>query len=77
MPAILIRDVPEEIHKKLKTRAATHRRSLGREALVLLEKALLESVERPTLEQIRAMRIKTSKPLTQEFFDEAKRTGRP
>ena len=77
MPGVLIRDVPDEIHNKLKARAAANRRSLGREALVLLEQALEDRVGPPTLEQIRAIRVKGAKPLTQELLDEARKTGRP
>jgi len=77
MPGVLIRDVPEEIHKKLKARAAANRRSLGREALVLLEQALQDPAGPPTLEQIRAVRVKGAKPLTQDLLDEARKTGRP
>ena len=76
MPGVLIRDMPEGTHEKLKARAAANRRSLGREALVLLEKALEDPARRPTLEEIDALRIKPRKPLTQEFLDKAKKEGR-
>jgi plasmid stability protein len=76
MPGVLIRDMPEGTHKKLKARAAANRRSLGREALVLLEKALEDPDRRPTLEEIDALRIKPRKTLTPEFILEAIRTGR-
>ncbi len=76
MPGVLIRDMPEDVHQKLKARAAANRRSLGREALVLLEKALEDPQRRPTLEEIDAIRVKPRKPLTSEFILKAIRTGR-
>lgn len=77
MPGVLIRDVPEALHEKLKARAEVHRRSLGREALVLLEKALTTPAGPPTLEEIDRLRVKGAKPLTQELLDRARQTGRP
>jgi len=77
MPGVLIRDVPEELHEKLKARAEAHRRSLGREALVLLEKALTVPAGPPTLEEIDKARVKGAKPLTQSLLDRARQTGRP
>jgi len=77
MPGVLIRDVPEELHEKLKARAEAHRRSLGREALVLLEKALTTPAGPPTLEEIDRLRVKGAKPLTQALLDRARQTGRP
>ena len=77
MPGLLIREVPPKLHKKLKARAAAHRRSLGREALVLLEQALEDPAGPPTLAQIDKMRVRGTKPLTQELLDRARKTGRP
>ena len=76
MPAVLIRDVPKEMHKKLKARAAANRRSLSREALVLLERALVDPPKVPTIEEIDAIRIKPREPLAEEFLSRAKRKGR-
>lgn len=77
MPGVLIRDVPEELHDKLKVRAEAHRRSLGREALVLLEQALSTPAGPPTLEQIDALRVEGAKLLTQDLIDRARTSGRP
>lgn len=76
MPAVLIRDVPEEMHKKLKAQAAANRRSLSREALVLLERALVDPLSTPTIEEIDALRIKPRESLDPDFLDRAKRAGR-
>lgn len=42
MPAIVLKSVPEALHKRLKRAAAAHRRSLTQEAIVLLEAALAQ-----------------------------------
>ena len=77
MPGVLIRDVPDELHEKLKARAEAHRRSLGREALVLLERALATPAGPPTLDEIDTLRVEGAKPLTQDLIDRARQTGRP
>ena len=41
MPGLLIKDFPPELHLKLKEDAARHHRSMTRQALALLEQALL------------------------------------
>jgi plasmid stability protein len=76
MPGVLIRDVPDELHEKLKVRAEAHRRSLGREALVLLEQALSTPAGPPTLEEIDSLRVEGARPLTQELIDSARQAGR-
>ena len=40
MTGLIIRDVPEELHKKLKQQATRHHRSMNKEAIALLEQAL-------------------------------------
>ena len=77
MPGVLIRDVPEDLHEKLKARAEVHHRSLGREALVLLERALADPAGPPTLEEIDGLRVKGAKTLTQDLLDRARTTSRP
>jgi plasmid stability protein len=74
MPGLLIRDLPDDLHRKLKERAARNRRSLNKETLVILETALrdmstLENPEPPTPHKGRFQ-------LTDEWIDQAKREGR-
>ena len=76
MPGILIKDVPTSVHQRLKTRASANRRSLAREALVILEEALADRAGPPTLEEIDRLRTKGARPLTQEIIDRARRIGR-
>jgi plasmid stability protein len=40
MAALLIKDFPPELHRKLKEEAERHHRSMTRQALALLERAL-------------------------------------
>jgi plasmid stability protein len=40
MPALLIKDLPPELHAKLKREAARNHRSMNRQALVMLEQAM-------------------------------------
>lgn len=77
MPGFLIKDLPEELHQRLKRRAEAHRRSLGREALTILEEALRDAAGPPSLEEIDRLRTHGSGPLTQALLDEARRLVRP
>jgi len=73
MPGLLIKNVPLKLHRKLKTMALLHHRSLTREALALLEQAVsgnwLRSRELPPA-------LKGRFSLTNEFINMAKREGR-
>jgi plasmid stability protein len=63
--SILIKDIPPELHERLREAAARDHRSLNREVIALLEKALtVRPTELPPP-------IKLSVPLTQELLDEA------
>ncbi len=71
MAALLIKDIPREVHEWLKREAARNRRSMTQQAIVLFE------------EQMRRFRpvtfpapARTRTPLTAEFIDQAKREGR-
>ena len=73
MGALVIKNFPEQLHAKLKARAAEQHRSMTREAIALIEAALDESPR-----QVR----ETPPPykgrflLTQTFIDDAKKSGR-
>lgn len=77
MTGLLIKDLPDDVHARLKDRAAAHRRSLSGEALTILEEALRDSAGPPTLAEVDRMRVKGKRPLTQELIDRARREGRP
>lgn len=72
MAGIVIRDLPEELHSRLKQQAARHHRSMNKEAIALLEQALCctDSVrEAPPP-------YKGKLKLTDDFINKAKREGR-
>lgn len=73
MPAVLIKNVPADLHRRLKQRAEQNRRSMNQETLLLLEKALDETPGRKTdLPQP----IKTRRLLTDSWLKRAVRSGR-
>jgi plasmid stability protein len=77
MASLMIRDLPPKLLERLKERAKVNRRSLGKEALVILEQALGMSGWPPNIEELDNLRIRGSKPLTQDLLDEARESGRP
>ena len=40
MPAVIVRDMPVGMHRRLKSAAVQHHRSMNREVLAILEQAL-------------------------------------
>ena len=67
----MIKDVPAPLLRRLKEAASRHRRSMTREALVILEEALAQGVPAALPAPYRG-----SIPLTKRLIDKAKRTGR-
>ena len=76
MPGVLIKNVPPQLHERLKQRAARHRRSMNRELLVLLEEALDDRACPPTLETIDRLRVYGRRPLSEALVDDALTAGR-
>lgn len=76
MPGLLIKELPKDLHRKLKARAAAHRRSLSSEAIVILETALHDRSGPPTLAEIDQLRTRGRQPLTQSVLDRARRRER-
>ena len=72
MAGLIIRDIPEELHNKLKQQAAQHHRSMNKEAIALLEHALtVDNVAREIPPPYHGKR-----KLTGAFINKAKREGR-
>ena len=71
MPALLIKDIPREVHAWLKREAERNRRSMTQQAIVILEERMrrFHPVRFPPPAQTRTV-------LTAEFIDRAKREGR-
>ena len=72
MPGLLIKNLPAPLHRRLKEAASRHRRSMTREALVILEEALGQAVAPGQL----PAPYRGSIPLTKRLLDTARRTGR-
>ncbi len=75
MPGLLIRDMPVEVHRRLKELARANRRSTTKQALILLEEALGGARRRVSLENVRPVRANV--PITDWLIEEAIRRGRP
>lgn len=77
---ITLKNVPDNLHKVLRDRAAGNRRSLNNEALLILEKALLPSRVNSSLDtkliKIDQKRVKMSVSLTDEMIEKAISEGR-
>ncbi|MEI6808963.1 MAG: hypothetical protein WCN95_09580 [bacterium] len=71
MAALLIKDLPVDIHVWLKQEAQRNRRSMTQQAIVLFEERMQK------FQQIHWSRpFKTRTPLTDEFITRAKKRGR-
>lgn len=71
MPALVIKDLPAEIHQRLKRDAARHHRSMTQEAIFILEQALHRVRPIPDVTPYKGVF-----PLTNDFINKAKREGR-
>jgi plasmid stability protein len=82
MPTLTLRDVPAEVLKRLRRRAAEERRSLNQEAIHLLDLALRAEMLSPAAQAdawMRLARWKSSKSAKQEIAEiyAARTLGRP
>ena len=78
MATLSIKNVPDALVKRLKSQAATNRRSLNLEVIAVLE-AATRSVPidiDAELARVRAVRIKLKHPVSDEYINRAKRAGR-
>lgn len=71
MPALVIKDLPAELHRRLMKDAAQHHRSMTQQAIVILEQALHRVRPVPDFTPYRG-----AFPLTNDFINKAKREGR-
>ena len=82
MATITLKNVPDELHRRLKERAERHHRSLNREAIRCLEAAVVDEriEDQALLARIRANRARMAERgvwLTEESLREAIEEGRP
>jgi plasmid stability protein len=71
MPALVIKELPIELHRRLKDEAVQHHRSMTQEAIVILEQGLHRVRPIPVVKAYRG-----AFPLTNKFINAAKREGR-
>lgn len=81
MPFLTIKNIPDEIYLSLKESARRNRRSLNREAIVLLEGSLKPrrrgiDETMASLQRLHA-RLAGLPPLDDDFLETAKSQGRP
>jgi antitoxin FitA len=80
MPTTLtLKNIPDDVYKRLKVSAEAHRRSLNSEVLVYLESALLPSRVSPSERLARARALRNALPkvkLKARDIDAMKREGR-
>lgn len=75
MPMIQIRHVPEDVHRRLKARAAMEGVSLSELALAELRRSLERPTRRELLERVAGRSVATEGPTSAELV-EAGRAGR-
>jgi len=71
MPSLILRDLPDEVYKRLRNRARRHRRSMTKEAVSILERELLATgpVKLPPV-------VRAARPIPSDLIDEAIQEGR-
>ena len=80
MPALTIKNIPEDLYKELKLTAEQHHRSINSEVIVCLKRSLLPARISPeeTLSNIQALRSQiTPNVITAEDIENAINDGRP
>jgi|MudIll2142460700_1097286.scaffolds.fasta_scaffold1173839_1 plasmid stability protein len=80
MPSVTVKNIPEEIYERLKKSAAAHRRSINKEVIHCLDRALGSARLDPDAFLARLdflqRKIRVS-PLTDRVLRKAKEEGRP
>ena len=71
MPSFVIKNLPDDLHQRLKKQASRHHRSMTREVVAILSKSLSQSEVQDVPAPYRG-----KFPLTDEFIDQAKHEGR-
>ena len=74
MPTLVIKDLPAELHRRLKEEAERTHRSMTKEAIYLMESALQGEATPPQVREMPAP-YKGPKPLTDKMIQKWKRKG--
>lgn len=75
MPALVLKNIPVDLHRKLKLQAASNQRSMTRQAIVLLQQGVETSPASDAL-ALAILPFKGKRPLTDTLIAEA-RKARP
>ena len=67
MPSLTIRDIPEDLHARLKADAAAQGRSLNKEVLVRLKLSVTE--RRPAVEELLAVEVYSASKFSQKITE--------
>ena len=78
MKSLTLKNIPDDLHQRLKQRASRHHRSLNSEILASLESSLRsQPVDAEAyIARVRKLRPKGHEKITQADFDALKREGR-
>jgi plasmid stability protein len=80
MTTITVKNIPPEIYERLKQSAAMNHRSINREIIACIERAVRSQQVDPDLLLVNARRLRSktvSHPITDTDFSRSKATGRP
>lgn len=79
MTTITLKNIPDELHERLKESAVLHHRSMNKEIIARLEAQLMPPRQNAEtkLAEIRALRQRLPLRATPEEIGELKREGRP
>lgn len=77
MPTLVVKNVPEPLHERLKEQAQAHHRSVNKEVVALIEQGVLapRAARRPARPLPPLVRLSTG-PVTTEWIEEAIAAGR-
>lgn len=80
MPAITIKNIPDDLYNALKSTAENHHRSINSEVIVRLKQALLPQLMTPQDKLINIQRLRaqiTPNQITVDDIEDAINEGRP
>lgn len=80
MPAVTVKNIPQNIYRQLKKAAANNRRSINSEIIFRIECSLQSQRLDPNLLIIKARQLRertASFPISDDEFNNAKAAGRP
>jgi len=79
MPSLTLKNVPRDLHRKLKDRARTHHRSLNKEVIATVQ-SITDQTPAPDIDQMsaeaREMRSKFKRPVSLDEIQTWKVAGR-